>query len=135
MSLKGHTLGEKLVGENTKEITVAGIEDRVIAKTIEDTRIYDITFFVYDGDAILEIFKYQLDILLDGVEKEYGITLEYEKHDGSVFHYSLVATKDGVGYGIFVDEIDGDEDKYKVAFSIHSLRLSSKNKEELQSNF
>lgn len=135
VSLKGYTLGEKLVGENIQETTVAGIEGIIMAQTIEDNRIYGIRFYVSDGDSMLEIFKYQLDFLRDGVEKNYGITLEYQKHDSSVFDYSLVAIKDDVSYKIFVEEIDGDEDKYKVALSIYSSRLGNKNLEEQQSDF
>lgn len=138
VSLKGYTLGEKLEGEEWKYTTVAGIEGVVTALTIEDTRIYSITFFAREQkeeEVMVKIFKYELDFLKEGVEKKYGITLEHKDADLTLFDYILFANKDDVEYKIFVDEIDGDEVKYRVAFTINSDELYSIYLEELQNDF
>lgn len=142
VSLKGYTVGKKLTVKNPKETTVAGIAGRVLAKTLEDNRIYLILFapVVFDdfGDyETTKITNEQLDILVKGVENNYDVVLknataktELEKKATTV----LRAEKNNVEFTVLVTENNSESLKLAILI-IKDIELYKIHDKELQSDF
>ncbi|UCE94004.1 MAG: hypothetical protein JSV73_01575 [Flavobacteriaceae bacterium] len=140
VSLKGYTLGKKLKGVDKRHTTVAGIEGTLSAKTLIDDRIFMITFVSVDYTENfknkIKIQKYQLDNLLEGVEKKYGVMLnlkDKEQYKYSTFDFGYKASKDGVVYDVSVQE-EGDN-SYVVGLAIATEDLVLEYNGEIQSDF
>ena len=142
VELKGYKLGEKLKGEQNqnKETTVAGIDGMVMAYGLNDNRIYRLIFSPVDITGIdiepKTLYYYQLSTLVEGIEKKYGVELEFREYPEDYSHnYALEAIKDGVEYRVMVKHVLDEKEALELVFFINDNELSKLHEEELQSDF
>lgn len=123
-SLKGYTIGEKLVGSEIKVTSVAGIDGAVFASTLNDGTIYALSFIPSDdGKNVARVHLSEINNLVSGVEKNYDVKLktrkaEYEDHIERYYYYSsTVNISIGVEHNQFFDQ------PYDIALMIYDNDL------------
>lgn len=134
-SLKGFTLGEKLVGSSMKITTVAGIKGGVSVETLKDDTIVMILFMpsTPNGDKVKRISEVELNRLKNGIEENYKVTFTKEEEDYSGnFKYIALDLNDSTMYIIKVDYNEFFDEPYQIVFAITNTKMVFKHNQERQ---
>lgn len=135
-SLKGYTLGEKLVDSELKYATVGGIGGGVGVKTLNDGTIAYILFVpstsTSDKQNVERITENELDKLKKAIEVNYGIKFnKLEEEYTENFKYHAYKIEDQSYYIITVKYNQFFDKPYDIAFAITNDKLKKmKEKEE-----
>lgn len=141
-SLKGYTLGEKLVGPSAKFTTVAGIEGGITVETLKDGTIALIAFApcTSDGETILRISETVLNRLKRGIEERYGVILtkKEEKYTENFMYYAADFSNNAM-YFIKVDYNQFFDSPYQILFMITNEKMNDmqeiENQQKANSDF
>jgi len=134
-SLKGFTLGEKLVGSAMKLTTVAGINGAVGVETLKDGTIVWILFIpsTSNGDKVKRISEVEFNRLKNGIEENYKVTFSKVEEDyyGN-FKYLALDLNDSTMYIISVEYDEFFDEPYKISFMITNKRMIAMQEKEQQ---
>lgn len=134
-SLKGFTLGEKLVGSTMKLTTVAGIKGGVGVETLKDGTIAMILFMpsTSNGEKVKRISEVELNRLKNGIEENYNVSFTKEEEDYSEnFTYLALDLNDNTVYSIKVDYDEFFDEPYEISFAITNKRMMVMREKEQQ---
>ena len=111
--LKGVELGKPITVEGAKHhpdigshffTTIGGVEGTIIARTLNDGRVYSIIFVPTDEDLnIQRVHSVDVETIVAGIENKFGIKLRKKSKDNYSDDYNYLTTKDGVQFFIKVD--------------------------------